>query len=567
MARKRIIIVAILLAISKSVLPQGGDFIWAKRIGEPSTYSGRLIASDSNGNIIISGGFQGIADFDPGPATFTLNAAMGNVFLLKLDINGNFLWAKNFGSAVANNCDIDISNNIYITGSFQNTCDFDPDITTYTIAATGGTNGFLMKLNSNGSLVWSKTFGGTSNNFMTNLTLDQSLNVYVTDYFDGIIDCDPGPGTSTISSLGGTDALISKLDPAGNLIWMKRIGGSVSDGISFIKQDISGDIFAVGNFGSTVDFDPGPGTTTLTANGSQDIFILKITGNGNYSWVKSIGSIFNQGSSGLALDQNNNLLISGTFNGTLDVDPGPSIYTLSTIGTGEPFILKLNNLGNFISALNFQVISGPGGASNNGLILDIFGNIFTCGTFQGSVDFDPSPSINSITSLGEQDVYIAKLNNLGDLLWVKSVGSSTIDFCHDIGLDQNEDIYITGQYKGIIDLDPGIGSYTLFTADQNAIWGSYLLKLGNGTVGLAEKNSFAQNNLPYPNPVQNRIFINGLDTNSKSVLILLNNLGQVIVSEFSNINAGLDISFLPSGLYFLKIMNEFSQKTYKIFKE
>ncbi|MGZ6554756.1 MAG: hypothetical protein ACXVDV_19355, partial [Bacteroidia bacterium] len=115
------------------------------------------------------------------------------------------------------------------------------------------------------------------------VTTDAAGNAYTTGGFSGTVDFDPGPGTFNISTGFLIDnVFITKLNASGNLVWAKNIEGSlVAAGVS-IALDGSGNVYVLGHFNGTYDFDPGPGTDSLTSTGSNDIFILKLDPSGNF---------------------------------------------------------------------------------------------------------------------------------------------------------------------------------------------------------------------------------------------------------------------------------------------
>ena len=200
-------------------LDTDGNFLWAKQMGGSNSDVGRSITTDASGNVYTTGYFHYTVDFDPGVGTFNLTTAGSNhnsdIFIQKLDANGNFIWAKNLGS--------------------------------------------------------------TSSDIGFSITTDASENVYTTGYFMQTTDFDPGPGVSNLISSGNQDIFIQKLDANGDFIWAKGMGSIGLDYGYSIITDASGNVYTTGHFTTTTDFDPGPGTFNLTSNGTWDCFILKLS--------------------------------------------------------------------------------------------------------------------------------------------------------------------------------------------------------------------------------------------------------------------------------------------------
>lgn len=196
------------------------------------------------------------------------------------------MWAVGFGGiggdygrAIA----VDASENVYITGSFQVTVDFDPGSGVSNLTSAGNDDVFVSKLDSSGSFVWAKRSGGTSGDVPQSIAVDGSGNVHTTGYFNGSGDFDPGAGTTTLTSAGSDDAFVSKLNSSGDLVWAIRLGGADSDGGQSIEVDGSGNVRIVGYFSGSADFDPGAGSNNLTAAGQTDVFVLKLDSTGALS--------------------------------------------------------------------------------------------------------------------------------------------------------------------------------------------------------------------------------------------------------------------------------------------
>ena len=184
--------------------------------------------------------------------------------------------SSEYGYSIA----VDSSGNVYTTGYFQGTVDFDPGTGTSNLTSAGSTDVFVSKLDSSGNFVWAKRLGGASSDYGYSIAVDSSGNVYTTGYFEGTADFDPGAGTSNLTSAGSGDVFVSKLDSSGALVWAKGFGGTSNDRGQSIAVDSSGNVYTTGYFAGTVDFDPGAGTSNLTSAGGDDVFVLKLTSSG-----------------------------------------------------------------------------------------------------------------------------------------------------------------------------------------------------------------------------------------------------------------------------------------------
>jgi hypothetical protein len=186
----------------------------------------------------------------------------------------------------------------------------------------------------NQSTFAAQAYGGGGDEATVGIATDASGNIYSTGTLSGAIDVDPSPTSSaTLSQVGGgVDIWITKFNSSGDYIWGKVFGGTDGDLPYGIDVDASGNVFVVGTYAGTVDFDPGAGTTSLTSRGNNDNFVIKLTTAGNFAWVKSFGGTNEERATGVVLDSNNNILVTGLFNDNVDFNPAP-LETNTVTGT------------------------------------------------------------------------------------------------------------------------------------------------------------------------------------------------------------------------------------------
>ncbi len=410
-----------------SKLDTDGNFVWAKSMGGSGADTGQGIAVDASGNVYITGGFTGTADFDPGPGAFNLTAATTteyDIYIVKLNVNGDFVWAKGIigGTWWDNGQDIaiDAAGNVHVVGRFYTqggARDFDPGPGTFFLTA-GQEDVFILKLDTNGNFVWARDFGaGSLENRGYSIILDATGNVYTTGYFEGTIDFDPGAGTANLTASGDWDIFYSKLDANGNFVWARSMVNSITNYYSIgdhgskIALDAAGNLYATGRYNGTVDFDLGPGTFNLTASGGgYDIYLTKFDASGNFVWAKTMGGTgYDEGFS-IAVDATGNkIYLAGLFVQTVDFDPGAGTFNLTSIGGDDIFFSKFDGSGNLVWATSMGGTSGDQGyyiAPNSS------GDLNVVGYFQGTVDFDPSTCVQNLTSLGGQNIFIGKLREI-----------------------------------------------------------------------------------------------------------------------------------------------------------
>ncbi|HEX2684088.1 MAG TPA: SBBP repeat-containing protein, partial [Ferruginibacter sp.] len=323
-----------------------GNFIWAKQFGGTTNDYCNAIKLDEEGNIYINGYFDGVSDFDPGPGTFNLvsNGAT-DIYVCKLTPNGDLVWAKSIGgplSDVAYSIGLDENDNVYSTGFFWSSVDFNPGGGVFNLTSAALGDGYILKLNKDGNFLKAGKLGGDSRVRAISLKLDNSHHIYIAGHFDGTADFDPGAGTSLLSSpIDDDDIFISKFDLDLNLLWVKQVGGPSYQQMFDIDVDDLDLIYLTGHYNGTADFDPGPGTYNLTATGDPDIFVLKLTADGEFVWVsKATGPYYGSGYT-LKTDSRKNVYVAGTFEGTKDFDPGPGEHKLTSAGKSEIFMMRL----------------------------------------------------------------------------------------------------------------------------------------------------------------------------------------------------------------------------------
>ncbi|MEP3118082.1 MAG: SBBP repeat-containing protein, partial [Alphaproteobacteria bacterium] len=359
---------------------------------------------------------------------------------------------------------VDSSGNSYVTGFFRETVDFDPGAGTTNLTSAGGSDTFIAKYNSDGTLAWAKNVGGTGHDFAYSIEVDSSGNSYVTGAFNGTADFDPGAGTTNLTSAGSSDVFIAKYNSDGTLAWAKNVGGTISDYGQSIAIDSSGNSYVTGYFYGTADFDPGAGTTNLTSAGTSDTFIAKYNSDGTLDWAKNVGGTNGDQGQSIQVDSSGNSYITGNFQGTADFDPGAGTTNLTSAGNDDAFIAKYNSDGTLAWAKNSGGTDFDIGYS---IEVDSSGNSYVTGYFQGTVDFDPGAGTTNLTSAGVKDVFIAKYNSDGTLDWAKNVGGTSDDVSYSISVDSSGNSYVTGIFQGTADFDPGAGTTNLTSAGND----------------------------------------------------------------------------------------------------
>jgi hypothetical protein len=507
----------------------------------------------------------------------------------------SYQWVSGDGGASAGRglgVAIDNSGNVYTTGSFRATI----TIGTTTLTSQGVDDIFLAKYAADGTCLWAKQFGGASIDVGYDVVTDASGNVYVGGSFRQTAQF----GSFTLDATGpygDYDAFLLKVDPQGNVLWVNKGGGDDWDECRGIA--ISGDyVFMTGNFTGPANF----GTMAIDDNGLEDVYVAKYSTTGTLQWVSTGGGSGADFSDALAADSDGNVYATGYFSGTATFGAN-TIVNASNLYV-DAFVIKYDASGNCAWAKR----GGGAGDDDHGraITTDAAGNIYVAGEVRGSGNFEQT----TYTNAGIADIFVAKYDSSGSLLYLSQAGSDAGDYAYGIAIS-NQTVYITGLFLGIIQFgdttlqsagstgpvsndiylatlnaetgqyitgnraggngsDAGravaaddngniyqvgyfahgpvtFGPYTLNTSANNGS-SSFIGKLSSGN--LSTPNLFAQTIKIYPNPAINQINIDST-TPLSGTMKIYNVSGQVVLE--STITERIDVSNFQSGLYFLEL--------------
>lgn len=391
-----------------------GDYRWAyswSTAGSPDEADGVAVDNQGPGYVYLTGSFAGLHDFDPGPGVdnHTPDGAR-DAFLLKFDLDGLYQWGKHWGHSgyeYGRGVAVGGDSKVYVCGSFEGSVDFDPS-NGYTEwrTATGIRDSYLSAFDSSGSFLWVNAWGGTDADpyleTAYGTAADDYGNVYVTGAFMGTADFDPGPNTHNLTSSGDCDGYLAHYAASGgNYMWAYAISSTSDyDRGNRVTVDDSGMVYLTGNFDNTVDFDFLTGTTNKTAIGWEDAFVAKYTFNAVLQWIVTWGGMTGSGyTHGLDLDvsPNGKVTVGGTFEETVDFDPGIAHSDWTSNGQEDVFIVRLANDG------TFEWAGAWGGTDRDsryalGVASDSLDNAYIGGFFFGTVDFDPSDDVLNLES-------------------------------------------------------------------------------------------------------------------------------------------------------------------------
>ena len=574
-----------------------GNYVWSHSFGSTSFDGGKAVAIDNANNIYLAGYFSGNVNFDPGAITTQFrNSFIETSFLLKMtqasisgqafnDENGNglhdvaeqglggvaALLYQTTDSIIGNGDDQLIASTVtdsqgryQFLGVASNTnyyvkfrtpvgfSAFSPEFVgtnsaLWSTANASGTTGLIPiiplenDVENVGLLGASPSFGFALAPAAAGLSRANSVgtdgagNAYYAGVLNGTANFDAGAGTYNLTGANG--AFVAKYSPTGALLWAEQIPVASPQGITNIKIDARGNVFAVGMFSGDVDFDPGIAVNSLAADASLSPFMLKLDPNGAFVWVHELAAGTVGTTVGLAIDSSNNVYTTGSFSGTANFAPsGASPANLTSQGSNDAFIAKYDRYGNFVYAQDF---GGAFDDAGKAIAADSAGNVYVTGSFissasitQGSfpattytltggggggtsfvLALDPTgkylwskafvagvassgtaiaaDAAGNVYSTGSFSgpgtfggttpltgkVYISKLNKTGAFVWAEALDSDTAIQSSGLAVSPAGNAYVTGAYSGTTDFDPGLGVAN-FTS-QNASADPYMLQLAS----------------------------------------------------------------------------------------
>ncbi len=439
--------------------------------GEANDYPLLMISSSSGGKY-LTGYFNGTVDFYPaGTVLGDTKTSQGysDSFIAKYGSDGVLEWVKTFGGAESEYCYYiaeDYSGNIVVTCQVSGEFDFDDsnEVPGDTFTAF---RLVVLKYTSNGSFIWGKTIVGSSPSyaFGNRIVSDANGEIYLAGYFQGTIDFDPdNPSNGEIVG-GNQNPFVAKYGPDGNLLWVKSMPGSGFSHFNALSIDLDGKIYLAGSFSNSIDFDPDHvGSGNLISMGSQDAFLLKMTTDGAFIWVKQMGAPTYVVTGDITFDNDEGLILVGSFVG-IDVDfdadqEGPNSLLSSFDGSLDAYAVKYDTSGSMVWAKSF---GGSGEEWCYRVQADTNGG-FALGGYSSSISFDLDTD-NAVAgdhfrnysderSFEEwnTDVFVAKFNSNLRLTWMKSIGGPGDEELGGMILDTEGNVNeIAGAFENEVD--------------------------------------------------------------------------------------------------------------------
>lgn len=428
---------------------------WLQSAGGNANDEALGVVHDSNGNLYTCGYFSQTSRFD---SLFLTSAGMADIFISKQDSLGNFLWVKRAGgvnSDRAHSITMDNFGNLLITGVFRDSAGFGNS----TLVSSGNSQDiFIAKLDLNGNFIWARSFGGTDTDIASKIITDISGNSIVCGEFKGtssfgLFTFSSAPYPAIMQQQAGQpsyDALIFKIDANGNVLWAKAGTAPYDDRAVSVTTDNLKNIYVCGQYSDTISFG-----NTYNNNSFNAGFVMKMDSTGNENWFRRLVA-----SQFMVYDieaKNNKLVFTGDFSNTLTINSNPA-QTISGNFNSNIFTMCLDYNGNHLwgatQGSENQVSSRSLFIDQNGetTITGYFKCEFT--------EFANIYGNGIFNSTGFRDVYVLKYSSTGVLNWIRYYGGTGDDIPSDISSFTFSNPVITGTFSKTFNVPQGNGFQT-----------------------------------------------------------------------------------------------------------
>lgn len=474
----------LLIVVFVTVLFSGFAQDWMTSGGGIGNDAALDVQVDQNGNIFTTGYIEGVTNFGNGQVTAISNG-FTDIYLSKCDASGNFLWVKSFGGTNADrgyDLAIDNSGDVYVTGYFIGNADFDGT----SISAVGGSQDiFIAKFNNNGTLIWVVSEGGNDGETGFAIDVDSQGDVLVTGQFSGVSNIAGSSLTSVLDPNTGQpsfDMFVAKYDQNGNPLWAKQGEAEFDDRGICVAVDDDDNIYIGGQFSDTLVLDGVVHNNNVMNAG----FLLKLDPLGNESWFRVLAA-----SQTLVRDMkvnDDNVVITGDFQGQMIVLGGSSPHALNGNYTYRYFLIEINENGN----VNWDAVSSSDSElSSKALCIDSNDDIYITGTFKCVLD-DYADQLGNgfFNSVGHSDVFVTKYSQNGSKDYSYQYGGQYDDFGQGITISQADKPILAGGFDKLFNFNVGNG-YNSAIGNSSIINSPQMTNI-NTTAVLPEINNCTQ---------------------------------------------------------------------------
>jgi len=413
-----------------------GRFRWAVPIGGLGQDVARDVVVDAKGGAVVCGDFEDEAAF--GALGKRTTAGKSDAFLLHVTADGEPDWLQTFGGPIEETCEsvaIGKDGLIVAGGLFSDTA----KLGTFAATTNGSDDLWLAAFRPDGTPAWLYTTGGKSSDTVLAVAATPDGAFVAAGGFFGDVSFDK----KTRLTANHEDAFVMKVSADGELLWAKRLGGEYGERITRLAVDAQGSIYALAAFQGTTKL----GGDALVSAGAYDIALLKLDPNGDHVWSQSFGGVDNDGAVGLTIDPAGAVTFVGSYDQKITI--GKQSYRAQ--GTSDILIVHVTPAGEIAWS---RSLGAAGEDIASGVAADAAGNIVVDGWFEKQVDFGKG----KVSSKGNKDLFVLKLDPAGALRWVQTYGDRDHDKGRAVAIGADGSVYIAGVFRFTMNLPTPIES-------------------------------------------------------------------------------------------------------------
>ncbi|ANM31476.1 hypothetical protein ABI59_20755 [Acidobacteria bacterium Mor1] len=371
------------------------------------------------------------------------------------------------GRAIA----VDSNGNVYLTGTFRQTVDFDPGPGVFELDAGSTNASYVASYTEAGALRYAFMLTTSATLLHRGIAVDSNGNICLSGGMSGTTDFDPGPGEEIRSPVDGR-IFVAGYDANGDYRFAVNMGVTsvTAELANAVTMDNLGQCHVAGQFVGETDFDPTAGEFILESNGNSDIFVAKYSAAGGFLDAFGVGGQFGDRALGIAVDAAGNRYVTGEISSEVDMDPGPLVQNIPHAGADDIFLASYDASNNLRYALS---IGDTGGDLGESVDVDAAGNAFITGRFDDEPDFDPGPGTLLLDAGSNSDLFLASYDSSGDLRFAFNLGNGNPVRGDGIAVDATGGPHVTGRFGGTLDFDPSAGDASITVFGTSALVASY----------------------------------------------------------------------------------------------
>ena len=504
--------VSLVVAVSASAQPLAGH------VGGAGNDTGHVVAVGPDGTVAVGGLYTGTFDGLPGTSglrPYVATVATSGQRLLTTPI------ATGSGALTLSNVGLDAAGNLYASGLFSGTADFDPGAGVHTLtSAASRTDLYAASYTPAGALRWAFQIPGTFLENDLDLAVAADGAVAISGTFQGTFDADPGAGSAAASA--GTGSFLATYRADGTFGALVPVGGSGNNAFGrSVAMGRAGEAVVTGIFDAALDFDPGPGTAVLTPVGGLDVFVATYTLDGALVSAFALGSNGTDVSTDVAAGPTGTVALVATFMNAVDVDPGPGVTPVIPEAGGDV-------VASYSAAGSLRWAVATPGALDVRAVAVVGADVVAAGTFTGTADFDPGAGVVSATA-ANGDGFVVRYSASGEFAAGGAIGGPETDRAEALAASPGGRAVVAGTFSNTLDLDPGAGVLPLVSAGaSDAFFAAYTASgsVATGDAG-APDHAAALTLFVSPNPARSAAALS-LSTDAPATVDLFDAAGRLV---------------------------------------